>query len=233
VADNETTGTGKAVATDKVTYSGDADQNVQLIRDVLVTGSEGSKTVSDKAFGTGAVGSTVQRVVLANDERVVNPQGYFVTCQTDVTRPADTTVYAIDDALSDSTSAPTSGGFTFTGAARASGKSGVIIDAIITSSNDPASKLQGEIWLFDTSVTNINDNAAFAVSDSEIKTCVGKIPFTLEDSGNNQFYHAQNLNIGFTCSGSDNLHFLVRVKNVYTPANAEVLTFKLKIMQVD
>jgi hypothetical protein len=45
--DNETTGTGKAVATDKVTYSGDADQNVQLIRLVQTTGSEGSKTVVD------------------------------------------------------------------------------------------------------------------------------------------------------------------------------------------
>lgn len=47
MADNELTGTGKAVATDKVTYSGDADQNVQLTRIVQVTGSEGSKTVVD------------------------------------------------------------------------------------------------------------------------------------------------------------------------------------------
>jgi hypothetical protein len=47
VADNETTGSNKAVATDKVTYSGDADQNVQLVRVVQVTGSEGSKTVVD------------------------------------------------------------------------------------------------------------------------------------------------------------------------------------------
>src|SRR5574343_1712844 len=45
MADNETTGTGKTVATDKVTYSGDAYQNVQLVRFVQVTGSEGSKTV--------------------------------------------------------------------------------------------------------------------------------------------------------------------------------------------
>jgi len=47
MADNETTGAGKAVATDKVTYSGDADQNVQLVRLVQVTGAEGSKTVVD------------------------------------------------------------------------------------------------------------------------------------------------------------------------------------------
>jgi len=47
MADNETTGSGKAVATDKVTHSGDADQNVQIIRPAHVNGSEGSKTVVD------------------------------------------------------------------------------------------------------------------------------------------------------------------------------------------
>jgi hypothetical protein len=49
MADNTTrtaTGTDK-VATDKVTYSGVADADVQLMRPVLVTGAEGSKTVVD------------------------------------------------------------------------------------------------------------------------------------------------------------------------------------------
>lgn len=41
------------VATDKVTHSGDADQNVQLIRPVHVTGSEGSKTVVDISSADG------------------------------------------------------------------------------------------------------------------------------------------------------------------------------------
>lgn len=161
-----------------------------------------------------------------------NARGNFATCSADVTRPADTTAYAVNDAWSDSTSAPTSGGFTFTSAARVSGGSGIITDAIFTSSNDPATQLQGELYLFDTSVTNINDNAAFAVSDAEIKTCVGRIPFTLEDVGNNGFFHAQNLSIGFTASGSANLRFLIRVKNVYTPASAEVLTCEIKVLQV-
>lgn len=151
----------------------------------------------------------------------------------DVTRPADTTAYAANDALSDSTSSPTSGGFTFSNAARASGGSGIITDAIITTSADASTLLQGEIWIFNTSVTNINDNSAFAVSDSEIKTYVGKIPFVMEDAGNNGSYHATNLNIGFTCSGSANLRFLVKVKNAYTPANAEVLTFVIKGLQYD
>lgn len=158
---------------------------------------------------------------------------FATSISVDVTRPADTTAYAINDCLSDSTSAPTSGGFTFTSAARKSGGSGIITDAIITTSADAATPLQGEIWLFNTSVTNVNDNSPFVVSDTEIKTCVGKIPFALEDAGNNGFYHATNLRIGFTCSGSANLRFLVRVKNAYTPASAEVLTFVIKCLQFD
>lgn len=163
----------------------------------------------------------------------VHPIGDFVTVSTDVTRPADTTAYAINDALSDSTSAPTSGGFTFTSAARVSGGSGIITDAWICTSADAATPIQGEIFLFDQAVTNINDNAAFAISDAEAKTCVGIIPFALQDIGNNGAAHVQNLSIGFTCSGSANLRFLIRVKNAYAPANAEVLTFKLKALQVN
>lgn len=154
-----------------------------------------------------------------------------VTVSTDVTRPADTNALAANDAWSDSTSAPTSGGFTFASAARASGGSGIITDAIITTSADAATLLQGEIWIFDSAVTNVNDNSAFAVSDSEIKTMVGKIPFVLEDAGNNGSASVLGLNIGFTCVGSANLRFLVRVKNAYTPVSAEVLTVRLKILQ--
>lgn len=220
----------------------------------LGSGTGGSRTLrwfQDTAQwigGAGSVSSATQRVTLASDDPAVaslsvlddwdssdaaKTVGFAFSCSTDVTRPAaDTTQYSANDALSDSTSAPTSGGFTFTSAARASGGSGIITDAIITTDNDSGTPLQGEIWLFNTSVTNINDNSAFAVSDSEIKTVVGKIPFALEDAGNNGFAHVSGLNITFTCSGSANLRFLVRVKNAYTPVGSEVLTFKIAGVQL-
>lgn len=163
----------------------------------------------------------------------VAPLGFPVTVTTDVARPGDTTAYTANDAWSDSTTAPTSGGFTFTGAARKSGGSGIITDAVITTSGDATTLLQGEIWLFNQAVTNIDDNAAFAVTDAEIKTYVGKIPFLMEDSGNNGSFHAQKLNIMFTCSGSANLRYLIKVKNAYTPVSSEVLTVTLKILQID
>lgn len=202
--------------------SGDGHTGFRMLATRKATPANTSGTDGDYEF-----------LQMANGALWVSPLGFQVTCSTDITRPADTAPYTANDAWSDSTTAPTSGGFTFTGAGRKSGGSGVITDAIITTSNDAGTLLQGEIWIFDTSVTNINDNAAFAVSDTEIKSYVGKIAFTLEDAGNNGSYHAANLNYGFTCVGSANLRFLVKVKNAYTPASGEVLTVRLKIIQTD
>lgn len=81
--------TGKA-ATDQVTYSGDADAHVQLIRLVDVTGAEGSRTITAlvlpvnfggtvPAFGSGANGATVLRVALATDSPGIIATGDMVS----------------------------------------------------------------------------------------------------------------------------------------------------------
>ncbi|MER9883092.1 hypothetical protein [Mesorhizobium sp. M0118] len=157
----------------------------------------------------------------------------IVTVTVDVTRPADTTAYAVNDAISDSTSAPTVGGFTFANAVRASGKTAILTDLIITSSNPAATALQGEVYIFDTAFTAINDNAAFGVSDAEIKTLVAKIPFAMAVGTNNNHVHVQNLGIALTAVGGRDFRFGVKVLNAYVPANAEVITFRAKFAPVD
>lgn len=210
MADNVpiTAGSGTNVATDDV-------GGAHLQRVKVVIGADGSND-GDVAAGNPLPG-----------------RGFMTTVSTDVTRPNDTNTYGINDVLSDSTSAPTTGGFTFTGAGRVSGGSGIITDAFICTSGDQALLLQGEILLFNQAVTAVNDNSPFAITDAEAKTLIGKIPFTLEDVGNNGWFHATNLNIGFTCVGTANLRFLVRVKNAYIPVAQEVFTFALKILQVN
>jgi hypothetical protein len=250
MADNVaiTAGSGTNIATDDV--SGVHFQKVKLA--ASTDGTEvGLTKAEDAAYAGGDHGipamvvrqdtpanlsgtnGDYEMLQVSNGALWVSPLGFPVTVATDVTRPADTTAYAANDAISNSTSAPTSGGFTLSGIARKSGGSVLITDIIVTSSADPATPLQGEIFLFNQSVTNINDNTAFAVSDSEIKTCVGRVGFALEDVGNNDFYHAQNVNILATCSGSANLRFLLRAKNAYTPASSEVLTITVKALQLD
>lgn len=172
-------------------------------------------------------------VRMTADRRLITaPLGYPFRCQTDITRPSDTTAYAANDALSDSTSAPTSGGFTFSSAARISG-GGVLITDLFVASSLATGGLQGEVWIFNTSVTNINDNAAFAISDSEIKTVVAKIPFTTVADTNNALAHERGLAITAIPSGSANLRFLVKVKAAYTPASAEVITVTIAGLQIN
>lgn len=245
-----TAGTGTNIVTDDISNANRHYQRMKISDGVADSEVHLKVAAEDAAFASGDTGIVAMAVrgdtpanlsgatgdyeplQVSNGALWVSPLGFPVSVQTDVTRPADTTAYAVNDALSNSTTAPTTGGFTLTGIARKSGGSVLITDVIVTSSNDAAT-IQGEVFLFNQAVTNINDNAAFAVSDTEIKTCVGRVAFSLEDVGNNGFFHAQNLNILATCVGSANLRFLIRVRNAATPGNAEVITVIVKAIQID
>ncbi len=159
--------------------------------------------------------------------------GFFATATTQFTRPNDTTTYAPGEAMANSDSAPTAGGFTLSNAARQSGGSGIITDMVIGLSTAAATPLQGEIWIFDTSVTAINDNATFTLSDSDRDKLVGIVPFaTVSGATNNASAWVSGLNLGFTAVGSADLRYLVKVLNAYVPAAQEVLTVRAKILQV-
>ncbi len=159
--------------------------------------------------------------------------GFFATATTQFTRPNDTTTYAPNEAMANSDSAPTAGGFTLSNAARQSGGSGIITDMVIGLSVAAATPLQGEIWIFDTSVTAINDNATFTLSDSDRDKLVGVVPFTtVSGATNNASAWVSGLNLGFTCVGSADLRYLVKVLNAYVPTANEVVTVRAKILQV-
>jgi len=158
----------------------------------------------------------------------INASPNISTISTSITRPNDTNAYAANDAFANSTSAPTTGGFTFTSAARASGGSGTITDAVISAS--AATRYQGEVWIFDQAITATNDNAALSVSDSDILTLVGVIPFDTSDvNAANAISYVTGLNIGYTCIGTANLRFLVKIMTAITPAAQEVLAIRIKV----
>jgi len=244
-----TAGSGTTVATDDVggvhyqvikIADGRLDSSTPLAvvtEDVASVGAETGllamgirKDVPASTAGTDA--DFVYSLYGANGAQWVNPLGIFKTLDADVTRPANVTAYAANDALADTT--PTVGGFTFTGAARASGGSGIITDLVVSFDDDAATPLQGEVYIFDQAITAIVDNAVFAITDAEARTIVGVIPFSLADIGNQDFAHMQNLSIGYTCVGTANLRFLIRVRNAYiATANSGVIRFRLKVLQVD
>lgn len=154
-----------------------------------------------------------------------------LTVLTSIQRPNDTTSYAINDAYADG--AAVAGGFTFTGAVRASGKSAIITDLLIINTNPAATPLQGILCVFDTAITAIADNAAFGFSDAEALTQVAEIPFAMAVGANNNRVHLQNLGIGVTTVGSANLRFIVKVTNAYIPVAQETLSFRAKFLPVD
>lgn len=209
-----------SIAANEDTASADADTGVKVLFKRVDTPANSSGTDGDyeqPQMSAGAIWTT--------------PLGYAVTCSTDITRPADTTAYAANDCFSDSTSAPTSGGYTLTSATRKSAGSSILTDMMIISS--AASTLQGEIHLFNQAMTNVNDNAAWTISDADAKNRIAIIPFTLVADAANSYYHAQNLNITCSAVGTANIRYMVKVKAAYTPISGEVLTVKAKFLGID
>lgn len=248
-----TAGSGTTIATDDISNTnlhyqrvkitdGTADSEVHLkvVAEDAASASGDTGIVAmavrgDTPANTSNANGDYEPLQVSNGALWVSPLGFPKTVATDVTRPADAVAYASGDAISNSTTAPTTGGFTLTGAARKSGGSGIITDLIVASSaNNPATRLAGEVFIFNQAVTNINDNAAFAISDTEVKTCIGVVPFSFFAVGaNNCLAHMTGLNILFTCVGSADLRFLLRARNAYTPTSGEVFTVTAKILQLD
>ena len=199
----------------------------------------GANTVST---GNGTAGTGTLRVSIASDSTgqvalatgantIGATYGFAGTATTTITRPADATAYAANDALSDSTSAPTTGGFTLSSMCRASGGSGILTDMAIVYSGNTA--VTASVYLYDSAPTAQNDNAAWSVSDSDQLKLVGIVPFTLTADGANGVANVQNLNMGYTCSGSANLRFMVKVGAAFTPASADTLTVRAKFVQTN
>ncbi|MFZ5676322.1 MAG: hypothetical protein ACOZAM_25460 [Pseudomonadota bacterium] len=169
----------------------------------------------------------------ANGIPIAPPSDDTVTVSVDVTRPADATAYAAGDAFANSTSAPSVNGFQLTGVARGTGKTALLTDVALIYSN-AAPDVVGELWIFDSAVTAINDNAVFTLSDADARKLVAIVPFVInKGAGNNKVGHIGNLCHLCTCVGSDDLKFLIKVVQAFTPASGDVLTVRAKFARLD
>jgi len=152
------------------------------------------------------------------------------------TRPADTTAYAAGDVICDSTSAPTA--FTIAVGRIVDGV-GLINHASLSISTAQSTKLDAEVWLFDTAYQTSNDNAAFAPSDNaadgsgNLANVLAVIPFgngPIIGSGN--VYYSAPVNRMFKCaSGTQNIYWALVARNAYTPTSGEIYTLRLACIQ--
>lgn len=148
------------------------------------------------------------------------------------TRPTDTTTYAAGDVVNESTSAGTV--WTFANMARAAGLGGVIQSAVlIGGASPPTLKGEFELYLFDTSVTTQNDNAAWALTDADAKKALAMIPFStanyrIQGASTNGAYYLNALGLTYVCAAAaTSLYGILVARNAYVPANAEELTIRL------
>ena len=174
--------TDYAVATDQVTYSGDV-VDVQLFRQVHVTGAEGARTVVD----------------------VSDVDGVLVKARRDLVRVAVTS-----GGLTTTATAYTAGDqagtqFTVAGVARASGGGGTIVGVCLISAADTIGAF--DVVFTDSSITLAGDNAAYAISDADALKIVGLVQLSgAFDIGNNRIAQAFNLAIPYVCSGGTSLY---------------------------
>lgn len=199
----------------------------------------GANTISS---GNGTAGTGTLRVSIASDSTghvalaagtatVGATFGFAGTATTTITRPANATAYVAGTAnvFADSTTTPTTGGFTLSNMCRTSGGSGVLTDATFIYSTSTA--VAATVYIYDSAPTAQNDGAAWSVSDSDQLKLVGTIPFATVADGVNAVQNVQNLNMGYTCSGSANLQFMVKITTGYTPASGDTLTIRAKYIQ--
>ena len=196
----------------------------------------GANTVST---GNGTAGTGTLRVSLASDSTgqvtlaagtatIGATYGFAGTATTTTTRPADTSAYTANDAFANATSSAAVP--TLSNMCRASGGSGIMTDFALIYSTTQV--VVGEIWFYDSAPAAANnDNAAWAMSDSDQLKLIGKYAFTTVADASNSVYQEKNMNMGYTCSGSANLSYQIKITTGYTPAASDTLTLRAKFIQ--
>lgn len=213
--------TGNA-ASDEVTYSGDTS-HVQIIRQVHVTGAEGSKTVNevwvaeDAAHASGQFGLMLLGVRNDADAAFsgtdldytpiqLDPSGKPVVCVTRGTRRISVTSGGLTTATTSYASGDQVGTqFTFANAARASGGTGRIVSVVLIDAADIIGSY--DVVFTRSSITLASDNAAYSISDTHAKEVVAVVELVGSfDIGGNRIAQSHNLAIPYDCSGGTSLY---------------------------
>jgi len=152
-------------------------------------------------------------------------------------RATGATQYTAGDVITTVTSGTI---ITFGGISRDGRRGGIIQEALLIDSANQATKLDAELYLFDTTVTVPNDNAAFAPTDAELRTLVGVIPFLSSNwkigtvtsgADGNAVNQVSGLSMPFNVKVATNDLFGVLVaRNAYTPVDSEIFAFRLKVL---
>jgi hypothetical protein len=216
--------------------------------------------VADLGSGTG--GSATQRVIIDSSQfqspgqntksnstsfTIASDQGYAgnvggitVTqaASSTITRPADTTAYAVGDLVTNSVTAGSVNNLQFTTLARISGGSGMIVGAKIQKSTNSITNAAFRLHLFNTAPTYTSAGDNSAISTVVVASGKGYLGYVDIQSmmafsdvawGTGSVDNARG-GICFVATAQI-IYGLVEARGTYTPGSAEVFTITLDALQ--
>lgn len=168
-------------------------------------------------------------VTLASDQTGLTVYNNQQFVQVEMTRPADTTAYAVNDTVSNSTSAPTL--LTFTSIGRAAGGSGLIVKARLMT-DQAACVAQFRLHLFVNNTPTVpNDNSAFTLLYSNAALRIGSIDMpalNTEGSGSTAANSMRDdLTLAFNLTDTANIYVILETKTAFTPASGQKFFLEL------
>lgn len=168
-------------------------------------------------------------VVIASDQSTLIVGTNTALAGVELTRPANTTAYAVNAVVSDSTTAPTV--FTFTNAARINAGSGYIVKAAIIT-DQKTNVAQFRLHLFQTAPTAVNDGTLFPFLYVNKAITIGYIDFpamSTEDATSSTAAFAYWFGqVQYICAAANrNIYGILVTKTGFTPANAQKIYIEL------
>lgn len=147
-----------------------------------------------------------------------------------ITRPADTTTYTIGDVVGASS-------FQLGALGAGLGLGGEAKSAACITSANVTTKPDLQLWLFSAAVASVTaDNAAFAPTDAEMTTFLGRIDFPVAsfkvaNAGSAAAGNAACIATGFVIPLPTYVFGVLVVQNAYVPVSAEVFTINLNVLR--
>lgn len=162
----------------------------------------------------------------------VKAGGYQASPSTLFTRPSNTTPYDAQDAVSNSTTAPTL--LQFSNAALANGGSGIILSARHLKSSTATASFRLHLYR-SNAVSAVNDNAQFPLLFANRLNRIGFIDFNHGSGGTgSDSTNALStfVNLPFICdAGTSSLFGILTTTTAYTPTSGEQHFIELGIVQ--
>jgi hypothetical protein len=138
------------------------------------------------------------------------------------TRPSDTTAYAANDAIADSTTAPTL--LSFANCANAVGGQGYIVKTRLLT-NQKTCTARFRLSFYHTAPSPVNDNAPKPMLYANKDKLIGRIdldPCNTEDTSSDAAYALSTTLMPYVCAAADTtIYCILTTLDAFTPASAQ------------